>query len=62
MIIFDEILVSVSSLLLNTLAENTFILLYELSRKWKKHLQNILRNNKLQCWCITNVDLQKNYA
>jgi len=36
MFIFDEILVSVSSLLLNTLVLNTFILFYELSRKLKE--------------------------
>jgi len=59
MFIFDEILVSVSSLSLNTLLVSKFILLHEISRNWKKQLRNILRNNKLQCWCITDVDLLK---
>jgi len=59
MFIFYETLVSVASLLLNTLIANKFILHHELSRNWKKKLRNILRNNKQQWWCITNVGLLK---
>jgi hypothetical protein len=59
MFIFDEILYSVSFVLLNVLVVNTFILFHELSRNWKRQLRNIVRNNKSRCWCITDVDLLK---
>jgi hypothetical protein len=42
MSIFDESLVTLWFLLLNTLVVNKFILFHELSRRWKKQLRNIL--------------------
>jgi hypothetical protein len=42
MLIFDESLVSVSSLLLNTPVVNIFILFYELSKKLKKNDNEII--------------------